>query len=111
MLTGNGGSDSFVYRSALHSTASAQDWIVDFRLGDLIDLAGIDAQAGGGNDAFAYIGSNAFTNQAGQLRAEQTQTPGTWLVQGDIDGNGSADLQLLVTVSDAHQLTQADFVL
>ena len=109
-LIGNGGNDSFVYRNAAHSTASAQDRILDFTLGDLIDVGGIDAQPGGGNDAFSFIGSNAFTNQAGQLRVEQTQTAGTWLVQGDVDGNGSADLQLLVTVSDGHQLTQADFI-
>jgi Ca2+-binding RTX toxin-like protein len=110
-LIGNGGNDSFVYREASHSTAGAQDRILDFTLGDLIDLAGVDARAGGANDAFSFIGGNAFTNQAGQLRAVQTQTPNTWLVQGDVDGNGSADLQLLVTVSDGHQLSTADFVL
>jgi hypothetical protein len=34
-----------------------------------------------------------------------------WTVSGDVDGNGQADFQILVTVSDGHQLGSADFVL
>jgi Ca2+-binding RTX toxin-like protein len=111
-LTGNGGNDRFVYREASHSTAAAQDRILDFTLGELIDLGGIDARTGGtANDSFSFIGGNAFSNQAGQLRAELTGVPNVWTVQGDIDGNGSADFQLQVTVTDLHPLTANDFVL
>jgi hypothetical protein len=66
----------------------------------------------GGDQAFAFIGSAAFSGQAGQLRAEQSgTTAGLWTVQGDLDGNGAADFQLLVTVADSHTLTAADFIL
>jgi Ca2+-binding RTX toxin-like protein len=111
-LRGNGGSDTFLYRDAAHSTVAAADTLLDLTLGDLIGLSGIDADAAAaGDQAFAFIGSAAFGGQAGQLRAEQSGTTGLWTVQGDIDGNGAADFQLLVTVTDAHPLTAADFIL
>jgi Ca2+-binding RTX toxin-like protein len=112
-LRGNAGADTFLYRDAAHSTVAASDTVLDLTLGDLIGLSGIDADAAAaGDQAFAFIGSAAFTGQAGQLRAEQSGTrPGTWTVQGDTDGNGAADFQLFVTVTDSHALTTADFVL
>ena len=41
---------------------------------DRIDLSAIDANPGdaGGNDAFTFIGTGAFTNVAGELRYEVT---------------------------------------
>ncbi len=112
-LRGNGGSDTFLYRDAAHSTVAAADTLLDLTLGDFIGLSGIDADAAtAGDQAFAFIGSAAFSGQAGQLRAEQSgTTAGLWTVQGDIDGNGAADFQLLVTVADSHGLTAGDFVL
>jgi hypothetical protein len=64
-----------------------------------------------GNQAFNFIGSGAFTNQAGQLRAVET-SPGSdlWIVSGDIDGVGGADFQISVTVADGHIITGADFL-
>ena len=31
-------------------------------------------------------------------------------VQGDTDGDGVADLEILVVIADAHPLTTADFI-
>jgi Ca2+-binding RTX toxin-like protein len=108
-LFGGAGNDVFAYLSVDDSRFPNTDGIQDFATGDLIDLAGIDAIAGTpANDAFTFIGSGAFTGVAGQLRAEETGR-GTWIVQGDVDGDGIADLQINV-VTD-HALAGADFTL
>ncbi|MEA3040610.1 MAG: hypothetical protein QOC65_99 [Sphingomonadales bacterium] len=113
-LTGNGGDDIFRYHFVSDSTAVTSDTVVDFTTGDLIDLSVIDAVSGtpAQNDSFTFIDDDAFTlGQGGQLRAENVPTTNNWLVQGDVDGNGTIDFQILVTVSDSHTLTGADFVL
>ena len=75
---------------------------------DKIDLSGIDANStAGANDAFTFVGSAAFTSVAGQLRAHQSGA--TWIVEGDTNGDGTADLTIEVT-SD-HALTSADLFL
>lgn len=85
------------------------DVIVDFTQGlDRIDLSAIDAIAGpGGNDAFYFIGESAFSNQAGQLRAVAAN--GVTSIFGDIDGNGSADLHIMLLGTFA--LFSPDFIL
>ena len=108
LLTGGGGNDTFAYINAAHSTAAAMDQILDFATGDLIDLSAIDAITGGANDAFAFIGSAAFSNTAGELRAFDAGG-GVWQVEGDIDGNGIADLVIAVTTGVPLAIT--DFVL
>ncbi|HEX8447962.1 MAG TPA: M10 family metallopeptidase C-terminal domain-containing protein [Allosphingosinicella sp.] len=91
------------------STASAMDRIVDFAAGsDKIDLSRIDADsAAAGDQAFSWIGSNAFSGSAGQLRAYQDG--GSWFVEGDTDGNGSADFVIMLTVIGG-PLGQSDFL-
>jgi Ca2+-binding RTX toxin-like protein len=106
-LRGGGGADAFLYRSVADSTSAARDTIHDFTTGDRIDLAQVDAIAGGANDAFTFIGSGAFSNTAGELRA--TFSAGSWTVQGDVNGDGIADIEFVV-VSD-HSLVGGDFVL
>jgi Ca2+-binding RTX toxin-like protein len=111
-LAGGAGGDIFRYVSALDSTVEGRDAIQDFSSDDLIDLTGVDAIAGtAANDAFSFIGSNAFTGQAGQLRAVQTSGP-IWTVSGDTNGDGNADFEFLVVVTNQNQpLTDADFAL
>ena len=111
MLTGGGGNDVFAYMNAAHSTSAERDQILDFTLGDLINLTSIDADtATGGNQAFAFIGTAAFSNVAGELRFENAGGA-NWLVQGDVNGDGTSDFEILVTVSDADPITSADFML
>jgi Ca2+-binding RTX toxin-like protein len=107
-LTGGGGADTFRYQGAGESTTTATDRILDFASGDIIDLGRIDAVTGGNDDAFHIVG--AFDGQAGELVLTQGAN-NVWTVSGDTDGNGQADFQILVTVSDGHQLGSADFVL
>jgi hypothetical protein len=112
-LTGGAGNDVFAYINAAHSTSAAQDGIHDFALGDLIDLSVIDADTGlGGNQAFGFIGNAAFGGHAGELRFQNVSAGGAiWIVQGDTDGNGASDFEVVVVLADAHPLTGADFVL
>ena len=98
-LTGGLGADMFVYALASDSTAAAQDRIRDFNAaqGDKIDLRQIDANTlVNGNGVFVL--SAAFTRVAGQLVL--TQIAGGYLVAGDVNGDGIADLQIEVRTSD-----------
>jgi VCBS repeat-containing protein len=110
-LTGGAGNDVFLYHGAAESGPASADSILDFTAGDLIDLSRMDAMSGGTtNDAFAFIGSAAFGNIQGQLRAED-RGGGSWLIQGDVDGDGLADLELILLVSDSDPITVSDFCL
>ncbi|HTU12569.1 MAG TPA: M10 family metallopeptidase [Allosphingosinicella sp.] len=103
-LSGGGGGDVFTFteRDAQTGWLRADgkkllpDTIADFLSGsDRIDLSAIDAVRGtGADDAFAWIGAAAFSGQAGQLRAEALG--GKTMIQGDTDGDGRADLAILV---------------
>ena len=57
--------------------------------------------------AFAFIGTAAFSNVAGQLRYETSG--GVTTISGDVNGDGIADLQIQVSGSLA--LVASDFVL
>jgi Ca2+-binding RTX toxin-like protein len=117
VLTGGAGADIFVFASPADlsefvyrsdGAKFAPDTITDFTAGqDRIDLAGIDAVAAtAGNDAFTFIGSNAFSGHAGELRVEMQN--GRALILGDVNGDGVADLSI-VAVTPAIQAS--DFVL
>jgi serralysin len=102
IFTGNGGADTFVFNDI-----GGSDRITDFARGsDKIDLRGIDAVAGGANDAFSFIGSGAFTNQAGQLRTFVQS--GANILAGDVDGDGVADF--LINLGSV-QVDQTDILL
>jgi Ca2+-binding RTX toxin-like protein len=98
-LTGGLDADSFVFSALGHSTVQpdGRDILLDFdhAQGDLIDVSLIDADRGlAGNQAFAFIGSAAFSGAAGELRTRLVN--GNTLVLGDIDGNAVADFGILV---------------
>jgi serralysin len=108
-LRGGGGQDRFQYNSASESTSASMDEILDFESGeDILDLSRIDADSNAaGDQGFTWIGSNAFSGSAGQLRAYESNS--TWFVEGDTNGDGAADLIIALTVSGG-PLTQADFM-
>jgi Ca2+-binding RTX toxin-like protein len=111
VLKGGGGNDSFEYYSVADSTTGSRDTILDFSGGDKINLWNIDADgnAANGNSKFAFIGDAAFGNKAGELRV--TQSGDGWLVEGDVDGDGVADLAILVQTVAGHILGANDFIL
>ena len=110
LLTGGLGNDMFRYRSTAESALGAADHILDFRSGDRIDLSLIDADTGTANDqAFTFIGANAFGGHAGELQAVNTGG-NAWTVSGDVDGDCLADFQILVTAADGYALGSGDFL-
>jgi Ca2+-binding RTX toxin-like protein len=111
ILKGGTAKDTFEYRSVFDSYRDARDTILDFSLGDRIDLWAIDADnnAANGNSKFTFIGAGAFSNVAGQLRAVNSN--GQWLVEADINGDALADMSILVTTTGGHMLSAADFIL
>lgn len=112
-LTGGAGADIFRFDSASDSTGDP-DSIHDFESGlDRIDLSRIDAdEFAEGDQAFHWIGSQAFSDQgsasAGELRAYQVE--GGWFVEGDTDGDGSADFFLAVVMPIDTELGFGDFL-
>ncbi len=96
-LTGGLGADKFVFEAVSDSPDAfgSRDVITDFGTGyEKIDLSAIDADWTTDNDdAFTFIGNNAFSGQAGELRAEFQDTL-AMRVSGDVDGDGIADFAI-----------------
>jgi serralysin len=96
-VLGGGGVDRFLFQpsalgAALGNAATLQDF--SRAVGEKINLSAIDAIAGTpADDAFTFIGTAAFT-AAGQLRWEDQG--GMRLIQGNVDGDTSADLTLFL---------------
>lgn len=93
-LTGGDGKDRFEFLDVTDSpSGSGRDIIVDFRPGDVISLALIDAITDFGgivrNDTFTFIGANVFS-AAGQLRFD------SGVLSGDVDGNRIADFEIVL---------------
>lgn len=110
-VTGGGGGDTFQLRSLSDSTTSNPDRIMDFTSGsDRIDLSGLDANGNvPGDQAFSFIGAQAFQGNAGELRAYDTGL-GHWAVEGDVNGDGVADFALEVVLASANPLASQDFI-
>ena len=89
---GGPGNDIFDFDATTESPKGAlRDIILDFKRGqDRIDVSGIDAKTGGVDDPFKFIGKKGFHDKAGELRFKGQK------LQGDIDGNGSADFEVKV---------------
>jgi Ca2+-binding RTX toxin-like protein len=109
-LFGESGADTFVFRDGDFAglTTSTCDQIKDFTegTGDKIRLNAVDANTGlAGDQAFAFIGSAAFTNTAGELRYEQVS--GNTYVSGDTNGDGVADF--MIRLDGLHTLVGTDF--
>jgi Ca2+-binding RTX toxin-like protein len=103
VMTGGAGFDTFVFNTLQDSViaTSRSDRITDFSLadGDNIYLVAIDANTlnGAGDDAFSFIGGAGFTvGVAGQLRSFYNSFLQAQVVQGEVNGDGVADFQILV---------------
>jgi Ca2+-binding RTX toxin-like protein len=99
ILNGGAGNDRFDFDLVSDSPAgpALRDSIVGgFAHGfDRIDLSTIDANTlVGGNQAFSFIGSAAFSGVAGQLR--YTNYSGNVIIDADVNGDSIADMQILV---------------
>jgi len=107
VMTGGADADTFRIGYFEAGTGSAADTVTDFVSGsDLIDVSGWDTTTGG-NQAFSFIGSSAFSNTAGELRADTVGSD--TVVQGDINGDGVADFEIVLNGNPT--LAGSDFIL
>jgi hypothetical protein len=113
VLTGGSGNDQFRYYFATDSGMGASaDRIVDFAIGqDLLNFVLLDADAATADDqAFSFIGTAAFTNSGiGQIR--YLTSGADLIVQADTDGNGVADMEIILQGQGGNTLTAGDFFL
>jgi Ca2+-binding RTX toxin-like protein len=105
--------DIFDFNSPAESKVGAShDVINDFHhgtnvTGDDIDLRDIDAKTGvAGNQAFNFIGTQAFHHLQGELHYQDLGA--SCLVQGDVNGDATADFEILVKTGS---LSAGDFLL
>jgi len=96
MLTGGVGADTFVFGA--DAVDGSTDRVLDFqKLVDKIDLRAIDANTlVGGDQAFSFV-NGGLTGQAGQAALSYTAGTNTTTVLLDVNGDGIADLTILVT--------------
>ncbi len=94
-MGGGAGADVFRYLAASDSNAAQGfDAVAQFETGlDRIDLAAIDANTGVAGDQAFTLGALA-AGQAGRLQI--TTTAGYTLVEGDVNGDGVADIAFFV---------------
>jgi hypothetical protein len=109
-MRGGAGHDVFDFNAIneIGKTAATRDVILDFKhKTDDIDLKTIDAKTGGGNQAFTFIGTEAFHHVKGELH--YSQKGGHTIVEGDTNGDGKADFQ--IDLAGKIALTKIDFIL
>ena len=110
-MSGGSGADDFVYRNVQESLPGDTDLITDFaRFQDDIDLSQIDAVFGGGDDAFVYLGTGAFTGGAsGEVR--YTADIGTGLTTVQVRLGGSVADDMVIVLTGAINLVADSFIL
>jgi Ca2+-binding RTX toxin-like protein len=110
-LTGSTGNDRFVYALATDSSVIATaDRIVDFEdpgMGDdTIDLRPLPGPA------LTYIGLAPFSGLAPEVRINDGPATSTHVwVEVDLDGNGTADMTIILLNTTAAQMDVNDFLL
>jgi Ca2+-binding RTX toxin-like protein len=110
-LVGGTGNDLFVFDDGDFggATTATADRITDFTNGqDKLDLSAVDANTGlGGDQAFSFIGTSAFSGTAGELHYQQIS--GNTYVSGDTNGDGVADF--MIRLDGLHTMTSSDFII
>ena len=111
-LYGGSGADVFVfeYRSESTVAAKGRDTIFGFRSAqqDKIDVSAIDANTrSAGDQAFRFIGDDAFHKKAGELRYEKIA--GDTFLYADANGDGKADFSIVIDA--IIDLKASDFIL
>jgi Ca2+-binding RTX toxin-like protein len=93
LLRGGTGADTFAVAHGF-SVILETDQIYDFSTaeGDIIDLSGLDAIAGGADDAFTLV--SGFTKHAGEMTL--TFAGGITTLKLDITGDGKVDYQMKI---------------
>lgn len=103
VLYGGAGADIFVFNQASHTpNDNTANVIKDFELGrDQIDLS--DSA-----ESLVFIGSDGFSGTQGEVRAT-VNSAGKTVVRVDLDGDGSADMRIVLLAVDG--ISEGDFIL
>lgn len=113
LLTGGAGSDQFRYLFAGDSgLGGGADRILDFTNGqDKLDFRALDANpALAGRQALTFIGSAAFVAN-GTAQVRYGDVGADTRVEVDLNGDGAADMQILLIGHAGQALSGADFLL
>ena len=113
VLSGGAGNDQFRYFQQSDSgLGAAADRVSDFTIGeDRLNFLLIDADTvTAGDQAFNFVGTAAFANTGvGQIRYQNSGAD--LLVQADVNGDGVADMEIILQGLGGGTLTSADFIL
>jgi serralysin len=112
-ITGGSGADQFRYLLTTDSGfGAARDQITDFAIGsDRLNFSFFDADPlTAGDQAFNFVGTAAFTATGiGQVR--YVTSGADILVQADVNGDGVADMEIVLQGIGGGTLTAGDFIL
>lgn len=114
VLTGGDGGDQFRYLFATDSgIGAAADRITDFTIGsDVIDFRLLDSDVATPdiqNYAFSFIGTAAFA-VGGGAQVRYANSGADLLVQMDLDGNGAADMEIVLQGLAGQTMSAGDFL-
>ncbi|MBC7985724.1 MAG: hypothetical protein H7X93_03515 [Sphingomonadaceae bacterium] len=105
-LVGGLAGDLFRFEAASDSKPRKADVITTFKGRDALDLSAIDADKGtAGNQDFVNVA--ALTGVAGQLAFSSDGGDGT-IVEGDVDGDGVADIRIEIDFDSRDSLAGTD---
>ena len=113
VITGGTGSDQFRYLFAGETLLGAgADRITDYEIGvDRFNFSQFDTNpALAGIQGFAFVGDAAFSG-GGAAQIRYTTSEANLLVQADIDGDGVADMEIILDGLGGGVLTAGDFIL
>ena len=113
VITGGSGSDQFRYLFAGDTLLGAgADLITDYEIGmDRLNFSLFDTNSSlAGIQGFAFVGNAAFSG-GGAAQLRYTNSGGDLLVQADIDGDGVADMEIILQGLGGAALTAGDFIL
>ncbi len=107
-LTGGSGSDVFRYTSASQSTSTLTDIITNFEATTVSEVLFLDGLLTG---TFGFLGSEAvaFTGAAGGNNTEARFNNTSKLLEIDVDGNGTSDMDITLQGVSLGDLSSADF--
>lgn len=113
-FTGGAGADRFAFASVNDYANPGYDVITDFSRaqGDRIDLSRIDANWNvAGDQAFRFIGDNAFSGRAGEASITLRTSNGEPVTIVSVDTNGDRSADFRVQIDGHINLTAGDFIL
>ncbi len=108
LVYGMAGANTFVYTAVGDApTGGTLDTIADFvEASNVLDLSAIKTTGASPGADLTFVGTDAFSNKAGEVH--QRTSGADTIVEGDTDGNGTADFQILLTGS--HTLSAANVI-